>query len=123
MYQYQSTNNKKEGYGVLHSFPFVNNGPSLKTHGKQLQHKLQQNKRRRVDLRRDEEKSAPLEIQQVIPTWKPVTLDEKPPISYATLIAHAILSSQERKLTLNEIYQWISDQYPCYSIKDHRWQV
>ncbi|KAI8075452.1 uncharacterized protein B0P05DRAFT_448951, partial [Gilbertella persicaria] len=53
---------------------------------------------------------------------KPVKLDEKPPFSYATIIAHAILSSQERRLTLSEIYQWISENYPCYSDKDHRWQ-
>ncbi|KAI8877630.1 fork head transcription factor, partial [Backusella circina FSU 941] len=46
----------------------------------------------------------------------------KPPYSYATLIAHAILSSKEKKMTLYEIYQWISEHYPCYSMKDHRWQ-
>ncbi|KAI9358515.1 fork head domain-containing protein, partial [Pilaira anomala] len=45
-----------------------------------------------------------------------------PPFSYATLIAHAILSSKRRKLTLYEIYEWISEYYPCYSMSDRRWQ-
>ncbi|OBZ87504.1 Forkhead protein sep1 [Choanephora cucurbitarum] len=54
--------------------------------------------------------------------WKPVKLDEKPPFSYATIIAHAILSSEHQRLTLSEIYKWIPKHYPCYSSKDNRWQ-
>ena len=64
-----------------------------------------------------------LKTDQIKPTRKPVKLDEKPPFSYATLIAHAILSSKHRKLTLSEIYRWISERYPCYSMRDNRWQV
>lgn len=126
---YPTTNTadmKKEGYGVLHSFPFINDGPY-----RQLKDDQQQKKRVKLnhDSLSENATSATNQIQvppgviHIRPTWKPVTLDEKPPFSYATMIAHAILSSQDRKLTLNEIYQWISEQYPCYSIKDHRWQV
>ncbi|CAF4852185.1 unnamed protein product, partial [Rotaria sp. Silwood2] len=33
----------------------------------------------------------------------------KPPYSYVTLIRQAILSTRMRRMTLNEIYQWIVD--------------
>jgi forkhead box protein J2/3 len=35
--------------------------------------------------------------------------DGKPPYSYANLITFAINSSQKKKMTLSEIYQWICD--------------
>ncbi|RUP50488.1 fork head domain-containing protein [Jimgerdemannia flammicorona] len=54
--------------------------------------------------------------------WKPKDPRDKPPYSYATLIAQAILSSAERKLTLNEIYLWISERYKFYKVGDHGWQ-
>ncbi|KAG0174536.1 Forkhead box protein J3 [Apophysomyces sp. BC1034] len=38
----------------------------------------------------------------------------KPPYSYATLIKYAIETSQDKKLTLNQIYQWIVEHYPYY---------
>ncbi|KAI8061822.1 fork head domain-containing protein, partial [Gilbertella persicaria] len=46
----------------------------------------------------------------------------KPPFSYATLIAYAILSSKDGRLTLNGIYTWISHQYPFYSMRQGGWQ-
>ncbi|KAI8867520.1 winged helix DNA-binding domain-containing protein, partial [Ramicandelaber brevisporus] len=36
----------------------------------------------------------------------------RPPCSYASLIAQAILSSEPQRLTLQEIYNWLSHQYP-----------
>jgi hypothetical protein len=57
------------------------------------------------------------------PSWNPTQRTEKPPYSYATIIAHAILSSSERKLTLNEIYHWITIHYPFYSNESQGWQV
>ncbi|KAJ1669741.1 hypothetical protein EV182_008621, partial [Spiromyces aspiralis] len=36
----------------------------------------------------------------------------RPPYSYTALIAQAILASQHRRLTLREIYDWISTHYP-----------
>lgn len=61
--------------------------------------------------------------KEIIPWWTPSHANEKPPYSYATLIAHAILTSQEGRLTLNDIYLWISDHYKAYSIGVGGWQV
>uniref|UniRef100_A0A3Q3JK50 Forkhead box protein G1 n=1 Tax=Monopterus albus TaxID=43700 RepID=A0A3Q3JK50_MONAL len=46
----------------------------------------------------------------------------KPPHSYATLIAMAIAASPERKLSLNDIYTWISDTFPYYSRAGRGWK-
>lgn len=48
--------------------------------------------------------------------------DEKPPYSYATLIGISILSHGEKKLTLLQIYQWISDTFKYYKREDVGWQ-
>ncbi|CAP94267.1 transcription factor [Penicillium rubens] len=48
--------------------------------------------------------------------------DLKPPYSYATLIAQAIFSSEEEKLTLNSIYNWIKDKYAFYRHSQSGWQ-
>ncbi|KAI8067137.1 hypothetical protein BC940DRAFT_212140, partial [Gongronella butleri] len=45
-----------------------------------------------------------------------------PPYTYATLIAHALLSSDKGRLTLHDIYQWICGQYPYYSMANRGWQ-
>jgi len=42
------------------------------------------------------------------------TKDEKPPYSYANLIALAITSSEEKKMTLSEIYHWILNNFTYY---------
>lgn len=49
--------------------------------------------------------------------------DLKPPFSYATLIAQAIFSSEEEKLTLNSIYNWIMERYAFYRNSQSGWQV
>ncbi|OAC99712.1 fork head transcription factor, partial [Mucor lusitanicus CBS 277.49] len=46
----------------------------------------------------------------------------KPPYSYATLIAHAILTSKNGRLTLSDIYKWISEAYPYYKRGQKGWQ-
>ncbi|KAL1902585.1 Forkhead transcription factor [Sporothrix stenoceras] len=46
----------------------------------------------------------------------------KPGHSYAMLIGMAILRSAARKLTLAQIYKWISDTYSFYSPQDAGWQ-
>lgn len=56
-------------------------------------------------------------------SWNPVNRSDKPPYSYATIIGHAILTSKERKLTLNDIYVWITENYPFYSNDTQGWQV
>ncbi|KAI8057391.1 hypothetical protein BDF21DRAFT_349233, partial [Thamnidium elegans] len=55
-------------------------------------------------------------------SWNPVNRSDKPPYSYATIIGHAILTSKERKLTLNDIYVWITENYPFYSNDTQGWQ-
>ena len=47
---------------------------------------------------------------------------KKPAYSYAQLIAQAILSSNEKQLTLNQIYMFISRSYPYYKLNDKGWQ-
>ncbi|KAI9273754.1 fork head domain-containing protein [Sporodiniella umbellata] len=60
--------------------------------------------------------------KQILPWWTPSNPKEKPPYSYATLIAHAILTSEEGRLTLSDIYLWIADHYTAYSIGAGGWQ-
>ncbi|ORX56953.1 fork head transcription factor, partial [Hesseltinella vesiculosa] len=46
-----------------------------------------------------------------------------PPHSYASLIAQAILTSQEQKMTLREIYEWVQTRYPhLYEANETGWQ-
>lgn len=61
--------------------------------------------------------------RQITPWWKPSHPREKPPYSYAQLIAHAILSSKDGRLTLSDIYKWIAEHYPFFKLGQHNWQV
>ncbi|KAI9468929.1 MAG: hypothetical protein EXX96DRAFT_492163, partial [Benjaminiella poitrasii] len=112
----------------MHSFPFITDGPAkISNNVNKLKHRHSIHSsvpqpQPPQTVTPHVTKQVPPGVIHIKPTWKPVRLDEKPPFSYATLIAHAILSSENRRLTLNEIYQWISKHYPCYSMKDHRWQ-
>lgn len=47
---------------------------------------------------------------------------KKPALSYAQLIGTAILRSPRRKLTLNQIYNWISQSFSFYDINQNGWQ-
>ncbi|CAG8822888.1 2333_t:CDS:2, partial [Gigaspora margarita] len=46
----------------------------------------------------------------------------KSPYTYATLINYAIASSPNKKLTLNEIYNWIMENYPYYKTAGAGWK-
>lgn len=46
----------------------------------------------------------------------------KPPYSYATLIGMSILRAPNRRLTLAQIYKWISDTFSFYRAGDSGWQ-
>uniref|UniRef100_H2YAZ3 Fork-head domain-containing protein n=1 Tax=Ciona savignyi TaxID=51511 RepID=H2YAZ3_CIOSA len=50
------------------------------------------------------------------------TKDGKPPYSYANLITLAINSSTKKKMTLNEIYQWICKDFPYYNNAGNGWK-
>lgn len=60
------------------------------------------------------------------PLEKDLSLDSakdiKPPYSYATMIAQAIMSTEEEKLTLSGIYSWISSNYAYYRFSKSGWQ-
>ncbi|KAM9723138.1 forkhead box protein J2 isoform 1-T1 [Menidia menidia] len=57
-----------------------------------------------------------------VPSPSASTCKGKPPHSYATLIAMAIEAAPERKLSLNDIYTWISDTFPYYSRAGRGWK-
>ncbi|XP_041656833.1 forkhead box protein I3a [Cheilinus undulatus] len=46
----------------------------------------------------------------------------RPPYSYSALIAMAIQSSPEQRMTLSQIYQYVSDNFPFYSRNKAGWQ-
>ena len=46
----------------------------------------------------------------------------KPPYSYASLIGMSILRAPGRRLTLAQIYKWISDSFSYYRASDGGWQ-
>ncbi|KAM7397410.1 hypothetical protein PAMA_005622 [Pampus argenteus] len=46
----------------------------------------------------------------------------RPPYSYSALIAMAIQSAPEQRLTLSQIYQYVSDNFPFYSRNKAGWQ-
>lgn len=55
---------------------------------------------------------------------RPARKRRRPPYSYACLIAQAILTSPELRLTLREIYDWIQTRYPSlYESNETGWQV
>ena len=69
-------------------------------------------------------------LQEPIPTVLPEPEDmpmvdddgSKPPYSYAGLIGMAILRAPNRRLTLAQIYKWISESFSYYRVGDSGWQ-
>ncbi|GAA5806801.1 hypothetical protein MFLAVUS_000149 [Mucor flavus] len=54
---------------------------------------------------------------------KPPRKRRRPPFSYSSLIAQAILESENERMTLRDIYTWITSRYPAlYNEKDTGWQ-
>lgn len=48
---------------------------------------------------------------------------EKPPYPYTALIAEAILSTEDKRMTLNNIYNFLLENYPYYRKASVAWQV
>ena len=46
----------------------------------------------------------------------------KPPYSYVNLITFAINSTPKKRMTLNDIYQYIMETFPFYRQNQQRWQ-
>ncbi|KAK0285724.1 Forkhead transcription factor [Friedmanniomyces endolithicus] len=68
------------------------------------------------------DKDEPFELPN--PRDMPVLPDDgsKPQHSYAELIGNAILRSPQRRLTLAQIYKWISDNFSFYKTSESGWQ-
>ena len=49
--------------------------------------------------------------------------DAKPPFSYAALITFAINSTSKKRMTLSDIYNWISSNFPYYKDAGTGWKV
>jgi hypothetical protein len=47
----------------------------------------------------------------------------KPPYSYVNLITFAINSTSKKRMTLNEIYQWIAENFHYYRNAGNGWKV
>ncbi|KAI1617270.1 forkhead box protein J1 [Exophiala viscosa] len=63
-----------------------------------------------------------MESTQEIDYSRDSAKDLKPPFSYATMIAQAIFSSDEEKLTLSNIYSFIAEKYAFYRHSNSGWQ-
>lgn len=48
--------------------------------------------------------------------------DAKPPFSYAALITFAINSTSKKRMTLSDIYNWISSNFPYYKDAGTGWK-
>uniref|UniRef100_A0AAY4AIL9 Forkhead box protein G1 n=1 Tax=Denticeps clupeoides TaxID=299321 RepID=A0AAY4AIL9_9TELE len=72
---------------------------------------------------RKKERVRDMDIPPPVPSSSsPSNSKGKPPHSYAALIAMAIRAAPERKLSLNDIYTWISDSFPYYSRAGRGWK-
>lgn len=81
-----------------------------------------------VGLKERVAKKPKLEVEEVFalpdPKDLPALHDDgtKPLYSYAELIGMAILRSPNRRLTLAQIYKWISDNFSFYKASESGWQ-
>ncbi|KOS19114.1 Forkhead protein sep1 [Escovopsis weberi] len=112
------------------AWPTTNKGPvtdSLKKKQPRLSKSKIGSQTDATNANTESEKENPSKSQeQTIPSWDsfPPIIDDgaKPQSSYAQLIGMAILRSPQRRLTLSQIYKWISEHYSFYAPTDAGWQ-
>ncbi|ORZ09577.1 fork head domain-domain-containing protein, partial [Absidia repens] len=57
------------------------------------------------------------------PTASNTRRRRRPPHSYASMIAQAILTSQDQKMSLRDIYTWVQQRYPhLYESNETGWK-
>jgi hypothetical protein len=125
---YESSSDEGEGISTKQEKTF-----SKKTKSKK---KTQQRKKSRQQTpknieRQENELSVPEEAMRE-PNTPPPDLSspkhvnpknaDKPILTYATMIAQALSAQTTKRLTLQEIYQWIMDKYPYYKNDEHGWR-
>lgn len=89
-----------------------------------LEPKLEPKLERKLDTR-PAPKIEMASVQQIPEPWDmPLIEDDglKPPYSYRSLIGMSILRAPSRRLTLAQIYRWISDTFSYYRASDAGWQ-
>ena len=91
-------------------------GKQASTEAASLQER-QSNKKARLDERSTADTPDPKDMSLVEDDGS------KPPYSYAVLIGHAILRAPNQRLTLSQIYKWISDTFSYYrTVEVGGWQ-
>ncbi|XP_019202427.1 forkhead box protein M1 isoform X1 [Oreochromis niloticus] len=115
----RSTDGHKVKAETTHSFPVnkdVNYGPLDDSLGKMSTCDLEPNSTKQLSSK---ENQNPLQTFQAHNTHTSADapqqpISERPPYSYMAMIQFAINSRKNRRMTLNEIYLWIEDNFPYY---------
>ncbi|KAH0538237.1 hypothetical protein FGG08_005156 [Glutinoglossum americanum] len=111
------------GVPIEHSAQFPNSTHSQKGPMKKPLLEAAPTQERHVRKQKtEEEPPPPIELPE--PGDMPEIEDDggKPPYSYAILIGMAILRAPNRRLTLAQIYKWISDTFAYYRTSETGWQ-
>lgn len=118
-----SDNYQLENRHIEHSSKFLNN-QSLESNSKALFHFPYQDSRT-LDTKITYSQSS-IQKQAQNPQFNAIDYRSnsqmKPPSSYSNLIAEAINSSSDKKLTLNDIYNYITTNYAYYRNTKTGWQ-
>ncbi|KAM7012600.1 forkhead box Q2 [Tautogolabrus adspersus] len=99
-------------------------GNDSETHEKRLQSFEAETEEKKFKIEEGaEEQQKEGEEEETTTTFTgPEKSADKPNQSYIALISKAILASEQKKLLLCDIYQWIMDHYPYFKSKDKNWR-
>ncbi|KAF3691052.1 Hepatocyte nuclear factor 3-gamma [Channa argus] len=93
---------------------------------RQLQRSEVDNEEKKVNVEEGNEEQQEEGEEEVTTTMStsssPEKSADKPNQSYIALISKAILASEQKKLLLCDIYQWIMDNYPYFKSQDKNWR-